>query len=462
VPCAYSAEGDPARGKAIAASGSAGAPACASCHGPNGEGNAQAAFPQLAGLGAPYLRHQLESYEDGSRASAVMEPIAKALKPDQVADVAAWFASLPAPAQSTAPLPEAALLQRGRALAVHGDWGKDLPACFSCHGPGASGAGGAFPRLAGQHASYLAAQIEAWRKGERRNDPQQLMRTSAEKLAPQDIDAVTRYLAALPKSQSAAEELERKSHRPAQPLVYDRDFTPPPEEAIPDNEFGATVRLGEKLFVETQSYAKTYVGNALNCVNCHLDRGRKANSAPMWAAYVVYPAYRKKNDQVNSMQDRIAGCFNFSENGHPPAPNSKEMTALVTYFYWLARGAPTGAEIKGRGYPPLTDPKQKPDAARGGKVFASSCAICHGADGQGTQTQQVYVFPPVWGPLSYNKGAGMARVETAAAFIHQNMPLGQGERLSEQEAWDVAAFINSKPRPADPRTSRKDVKTPAF
>ena len=228
-------------------------------------------------------------------------------------------------------------------------------------------------------------------------------------------------------------------------------FRPPPEAAMPGGPFGAAVRLGRAIFTDTQRYAKRYVGNGLNCENCHLDAGRLADSAPLWAAYTRFPAYRSKNGKVNSFEDRLAGCFRFSMNGQAPSYDSEEMIALVAYSYWLAQGAPTGAELEGRGYPKLGKPAKPPDAKRGADVFAANCAICHGADGQGTKAGARYAFPPLWGPQSFNAGAGMHNVATAAAFIRRNMPLGKGGTLSEQDAWDVAAFMDGHERPPDPR-----------
>lgn len=232
------------------------------------------------------------------------------------------------------------------------------------------------------------------------------------------------------------------------------DFSPPADDAMPTGDFGDAVRLGKQIFTDTQTYARRYVGNKLNCVNCHLGAGRRTDSAPLWAAYGMYPAYRDKNKRVNTYEERLAGCFRFSMNGKAPAPDSKEMVALVSYSYWLASGAPIGVELKGRGYPKLADPPQQPDAARGKVVFDANCALCHGADGQGTEVDGHYAFPPLWGSNSFNGGAGMSRVKTAAAFIRANMPLGKGHSLSEQEAWDVAKYIDSKPRPPDPRGAK--------
>lgn len=228
-------------------------------------------------------------------------------------------------------------------------------------------------------------------------------------------------------------------------------FQPPTEHELPDNAFGKLVRQGYSLFVDTKRQAPEFVGNGLNCSNCHLDQGRLANSAPLWAAYPLYPAYRKKNDKVNTFAERLQGCFQYSMNGKPPAADSPEITALSVYSYWLASKAPIGVELPGRGYPEVAKPAKGYDIAQGEQVYKTQCAICHGDAGQGQKVGQDYVMPPLWGKDSYNWGAGMHRINTAASFIAYNMPLGKAQTLSDQQAWDVAAFINSHERPQDPR-----------
>lgn len=472
---------DATRGKQIAAVGNGKGAACNSCHGPNGEGNAQAGYPVLAGLDAEYIAAQLQAFQQGTRKNALMAPIAAALSAKDTVDVAAWYAELvwPQPAATaTTPANSAPARANGKAQAIAssdarmraaeqlaraGDWNRGLPACFSCHGPDGTGIG-AFPRISGQHARYIATQLQAWRGGTRRNDRLQLMHASAQKLKPQEIEPLATWLAnhraqapaattPMPIRPASAPKAE-----PQKPPRTQKTFTPPPESEIPDDGFGAMVRLGKNIFNDTQTHAKQYVGNGLNCVNCHLDSGRKADSAPMWGAYVLYPAFRTKNEKVNTMQERIQGCFRFSQNGTAPAADSEEVTALVTYFYWLAKGAPTGMELPGRGYPKVPK-KREPDVKHGAQVFAANCAMCHGADGQGQKANDRYVFPPLWGPHSFNGGAGMSRVETAVGFIKANMPLGRGNSLSDQDAWDVAAFMNSHERPADPR--KKEQAAPA-
>jgi thiosulfate dehydrogenase len=227
-------------------------------------------------------------------------------------------------------------------------------------------------------------------------------------------------------------------------------FTPPAADTIPDSPLGDMIRFGHDVFTNTQRYAKPYVGNRLNCVNCHLDAGRLAGSAPLWAAYVAYPAFRTRDDQVNTFEQRLEACFRFSMNGRVPPANSAVITGLTAYSFWLATGAPVGAHLVGRGYPEVAQPPQKPSLARGEHVYAAHCAVCHQDDGAGVRG----TFPPVWGRESYNKGAGMHRIPTAAAFIKANMPLGQGNALTDQQAWDVAAYINSKPRPPNPGKRR--------
>lgn len=228
-------------------------------------------------------------------------------------------------------------------------------------------------------------------------------------------------------------------------------FVPPDEADIPEGPFGDIVRRGRDIFTNTGEHAADYVGNGLSCSNCHLDAGRLANSAPLWGAYVRYPAYRSKNQRVNTYTERLQGCFVYSMDGKAPPADSPVMVALESYSFWMSQGAPVGATLAGAGYPKDFKPPQPPDHARGRKVFEENCALCHGADGQGQKVAGRYVFPPLWGGDSYNWGAGMHQLDNAAGFIKANMPFGRGGSLSDQQAWDVAMFMNAHERPQDPR-----------
>lgn len=228
-------------------------------------------------------------------------------------------------------------------------------------------------------------------------------------------------------------------------------FEPPPDSAIPADKFGEQVRLGEQIFREPAKYAPQFVGNELHCSNCHLQAGRQAGAAPMWGAYVSYPAYRAKNGHVNSFEERLQGCFSYSMNGKAPKLGDPVLVALESYSYFLAKGLPTGEKPEGRGYPKLPKPGLPADYARGGEVYAQQCAACHGAQGLGQSSSGKVVFPALWGPQSFNWGAGMGSIKNAAEFIHANMPLGMGGSLTPQQAWDVATYMDSQVRPQDPR-----------
>ncbi|MBG7621141.1 c-type cytochrome [Herbaspirillum sp. AP02] len=257
-------------------------------------------------------------------------------------------------------------------------------------------------------------------------------------------------------SSSSAPAVAVTAAQPAMPALATTSaasalFSPPAENTLPEGEYGKVISLGEKIFMETGKYAPGYVGNNLNCVNCHLDAGRKPYSSPLWAAFVHYPAFRSKTGKVDTLASRIQGCFLFSMNGKVPPLDDKIMTALQTYAFWLAKGARVGEPMEGSGYPKLNKPTLSPDYARGEKVYVQNCALCHGANGEGTRADGHQVFPPLWGDKSFNWGAGMHQIANAAGFIHANMPLGKGATLSEQEAWDVAIYMNSHERPQDPR-----------
>jgi cytochrome c553 len=183
---------DPKHGAVIVAQGTAaGAPPCAQCHAFNGVSDASGAFPRLAGQSAYYLAAQLRDFASGARASAIMSPIAKALSPDDVADVAAYFTSVNAP---FLPLkaPDAALLKRGEELAKVGSSERRIQDCDNCHGPGGAGEPPAIPYLAGQYAHYIAFTLQMWRQGFRKNSPD-AMGVIANKLDDQEIAAVAAY-----------------------------------------------------------------------------------------------------------------------------------------------------------------------------------------------------------------------------------------------------------------------------
>lgn len=221
-------------------------------------------------------------------------------------------------------------------------------------------------------------------------------------------------------------------------------FAPPSPETIPGDLRGEQIRLGYKMVVDTQGYGKRYVGNALNCTNCHLDAGLNPNAASFVGISLLYPRYHERAGWQMSLADRINECFKRSLNGKSLPPDSVKLTGIVAYIEWLSQNMPAGSAVPWRGIPRLTTTHQ-PDPLNGKRVYEQKCVFCHGSDGQGTMTA-----PPVWGPRSYSIGADMARISVAASFIKANMPRGWGWTVTDDEAFDVAAYINTQPRPDFP------------
>ncbi|AIL32415.1 c-type cytochrome [Basilea psittacipulmonis] len=213
------------------------------------------------------------------------------------------------------------------------------------------------------------------------------------------------------------------------------------------------IRRGHDLFVNTQQLRGKNVFNNMNCSSCHTGEGRKPFAGPVWPAAVTLPNYRGKNGHVNSLEERIVGCFSYSMNGKAPEYGSDDMLALALYHQWLAKGVPMFPDVKiyGRGYPKPNDPEKIPDYARGKVAYEKNCSLCHGLDGAGLVVDGHVQFPALWGNQSFNWGAGAARVFTMAGFIKHNMPLGLDTPLSDQDAWDIAQYVNSQERPQDPR-----------
>lgn len=238
---------------------------------------------------------------------------------------------------------------------------------------------------------------------------------------------------------------------------YARDVTKLP--ASPENDL---IRNGHALIVDTATHIgksasdpqKRYAGNDLACMNCHLDAGLRPFAAPFVSTFATFPMLA--DDQVLTLRERINGCMRRSMNGKELPWDSPEMVALVAYIKFLGQGTPEGVRVAGMGLLPLADPPLAPDGGRGEKVYADLCARCHKDDGLGERNKPPrlgYSIPPVWGDDSFNAAAGMAKLAHAAAYIRANMPFGVrylDPVLSVQQAWDVATFMISKPRPPAP------------
>jgi thiosulfate dehydrogenase len=212
------------------------------------------------------------------------------------------------------------------------------------------------------------------------------------------------------------------------------------DTVVPEGPLGDAVRRGRALALATRDSLPHNVGNKLRCVSCHLDAGRR--EVGTWVgSYGRFPAYRPRSATVETIEYRVNDCFKRSMNGSALAVDGPDMRDIVTYLWYLSRGVPVHEPA------PATSAAKRflaltADTAAGAQIFAATCAKCHAPDGQGTA-----VGPPLWGPGSYNVGAGMSRVSAAANFIRANMPFDQPGTLTDQQALDVATYVNAHPRP---------------
>ena len=240
----------------------------------------------------------------------------------------------------------------------------------------------------------------------------------------------------------------------------------PDVDKLPDDILGQTVRYGRDLITKTTSLigpdakdpAMRFAGSGLTCQSCHLQGGTQQFGLPLAGIWGVFPVYIGRENNVRTLEDRINGCMERSVNGHALPSDGPEMKAMVTYLRYISAGEQVGKSLEGRGAPALPLPDKAADVTHGEEVFKTVCAACHGADGMGQRLDAAdaaeqgkrYQFPPLWGPDSYNDGAGMARTITAARFVHANMPYGtswQDPQVSPEDSYDVMAFVNSQPRP---------------
>jgi thiosulfate dehydrogenase len=201
---------------------------------------------------------------------------------------------------------------------------------------------------------------------------------------------------------------------------------------------------------EAADPAKRFAGNNLSCQNCHLDGGTNRAGLPLVGVAKTYPKFSTRDNRVLSLPERLNDCMTRSMNGRPLPEDSREMKALVAFMQFIGDPAPVLPE-------PVPTPPQPADAARGAEVFGTVCAACHQPDGQGVRIGSVndgrgYRFPPLWGPDSFNDGAGMDHFQHAVDFVRRNMPRGVDPlhpQLTLQQAWDVVAYLKTMPRPKD-------------
>ncbi|HCW09010.1 MAG TPA: cytochrome C, partial [Cytophagales bacterium] len=196
------------------------------------------------------------------------------------------------------------------------------------------------------------------------------------------------------------------------------------------------------------------VTNGMNCQNCHLNAGTKLFGNNYSAVASNYPKFRDRSGTIESIERRVNDCIERSLNGKPLDDDSKEMKALVAYITWVGKDVPKKATPQGAGIEKLQLIDRAASPQKGKWVYEKNCMRCHGNNGEGVMNENglEWKYPPLWGDHSFNIGAGLLRLSRLAGYVKANMPYEvatyNNPVLTDEEAWDVAAYIASMPRPA--------------
>lgn len=227
----------------------------------------------------------------------------------------------------------------------------------------------------------------------------------------------------------------------------------PDTNTIPKDEFGDMIRYGRELLNNTAYYIGPegtkgkYLGNKMNCSNCHLKAGTVPYGLNFYSSHARYPQYRGRENKVMTLPERVNNCIERPHNGTPMPLDSREMVAIVSYMRWLASNVPTGGRVAGDGASELVYPNRAADPAKGELVYNLHCASCHGKNGEGqfNADSSTYIYPPLWGDFAFECGSSMHRVLKMARFVKANMPHLKASWdkpfLTDIEAIDVSAFI---------------------
>jgi thiosulfate dehydrogenase len=252
--------------------------------------------------------------------------------------------------------------------------------------------------------------------------------------------------------------------------AWDVPQNPLVDKTLDQSKLSKEIQLGYRLFTNTPAEAPTLVPGGMSCNNCHTNAGQRERALPLVGISGAFPEYNRRAGRLISLTDRIVDCFLRSENATGrlerdgdgrvtggadalPTPTSREVLALAAYLNWISRGSVIGKTPAWRGQNTIPQPSLKPvaqlDPKKGEAIYAERCASCHGPEGQG-----VFVGDrkpgPLWGPDSWNDGAGAARTYTLAGIIRYTMPYLDPGNMTDEDALNLAAFITAKPRPSFP------------
>jgi len=234
---------------------------------------------------------------------------------------------------------------------------------------------------------------------------------------------------------------------------------------MPKSKLGEAVRYGRDLFLFTAYYIGPegvngkYTGNKINCTHCHQWAGTKPFSFNLMKSHNRYPMYRAREGKVLSLAERINNCVTRPHNGIPLPLDSKEMIAMLSYLKWINETVPKDKWMTGEEALPVEFPAKASNPEKGSRLYVERCSRCHGANGEGRMNADSvsFLYPPLWGDQAYQPGSSMHRVIKQAQWIKANMPFDSAKWdkpvLTDEEAFDIAAFVNddrihSRPNPA--------------
>lgn len=228
-------------------------------------------------------------------------------------------------------------------------------------------------------------------------------------------------------------------------------------DLVADTKEKELLYYGRDLIAHTAKYlgpngSVTQISNGQNCQNCHLQAGTLAFGNNFGSVASTYPKFRARSGAVENIYKRVNDCFERSLNGKALDTSSKEMQAIVAYINHIGSNVQTGEKAAGSGLKDLAFLDRAADPVKGKTVYETKCQSCHLANGEGVLNPDKieYSFPPLWGKHSFNDGAGLYRITNFAKYVKYNMPLGvthENPQLTDEEAWDVSAYVLSQQRP---------------
>lgn len=231
----------------------------------------------------------------------------------------------------------------------------------------------------------------------------------------------------------------------------------PVVDEMPAGEDRDLVLYGKDLIAHTAKYlgpngSVARISNGMNCQNCHLDAGTRVFGNNYGAVASTYPKFRARSGEIEDIYKRVNDCFERSLNGSPLDTLSREMQAIKAYISYLGTNVKKDEKAKGSGLKEMAYLDRPADPIKGKQIYIEKCQLCHQQDGQGTLAADgiEYIYPPLWGKHAYNDAAGLYRISNFAKYVKYNMPWGvthESPQLTDEEAWDVAAFVNTQSRP---------------